>query len=118
MKMKKATPEALEALAERCKGFGGGQETECNLTFEGWNPDWVEVGGTRKLEVAKVIERCGSAVLGFWENEHSVTLRVARKHPETGKRVFRGFQYAFSPVDISSAPFPGQEEKKPPVLGS
>ncbi|MCA9570381.1 MAG: hypothetical protein KC656_21200 [Myxococcales bacterium] len=100
-------PADLEALAERCKGKTGGAESEAHVSWEGWHPDYVELVTARLCDVSHVIQRCGSAVIAVWEGPEIVGLRIARRHPVTGRKVFRGFPGAFAPVDVESAAFPG-----------
>lgn len=100
-----ATEESLASLCERCKGKSGGNEAETVLCYEAWNPDYVEITTSRLADVPAIVHRCGSAVLCYWEHSESVTLRISRK--VNGKRIFRGFEYAFAPVDVVSSPWPG-----------
>ena len=99
-----ATPKGIEALKARCKGKSGGGEAEVVLHWcrmdarEGY----VEVTAAGRLAIiAKIITRCGSAVLGWREATESVTLRVALRNAE-GRNVFRGVPGAFAPIDVKS----------------
>lgn len=110
--MVKATPALLEKLAEECKGKGG-KEDEINLAWEGWNAKYIELTTSYLSAVGQIIKRCGSAVThvfaGYGQDGkiEVVTLRISVRHPETNAKVFRGFSYAFAPVDIEKTPFPG-----------
>jgi hypothetical protein len=116
-KMIKATPDLLEKLAQECKGRGG-SEDEINLAWEAWNPKYVELSTSYLSAVGAIIKRCGSAVTHFFAAHDqngrvaTVTLRISTRHPETKAKVFRGFGYAFAPVDVEKTPFPGLGAKE------
>lgn len=104
MRYTKATPEGLEALRRRCHKSTGDRESEEVLH---WNrldaaAGYVEVTGAGRLStIGRIIDRCGSAVLGWRAAPESITLRV-RIRTESGAVVFRGIEYAFAPVDMPS----------------
>jgi hypothetical protein len=106
------TPEQIEALVAECSGRGG-SEDELHVSVEGWRKDTVEVGGTMLAKVGAVLRRCGSAVVSIvvirdGEALESLWLTVNKVH--NGRKVFRGPEYAFAPVDVESKPFPKAQE--------
>ena len=107
----KATPERLSALREQCSGKAGHADAETVLHWDKGDPDHVEVYTTgRGADIARIIDRCGSAIESFQRSGDSVKLRI-RKHHD-GRKAFRGIEFAFAPVDVDSTPFPagGQDE--------
>lgn len=102
----KATPEALASLREQCAGKPGTNETECVISFEKWNPGYVEFLTTgRGADVAGIIDRCGSAITHYAVTGDDVWLRISLRD-SNGRKVFRGFPGCFAPIDVESEPLP------------
>ena len=100
------TPEDLAALRARCSGKKGDSDSETVLSRSADEEDqgFVAVFSARGADIARIIDRCGSQILWYHEEGEgeSVDLKISTK-------VFRGIEYAFTPVDKEKKPFPGRE---------
>ena len=105
---KKPTAKILASIRAECSGRGGDYESETTLHWCKWQPGVVEFYSRKGADVIPIIDRCGSMIDRYYVHEDSVWFRIQTKTPE-GKRVFRGFGYAFAPLDVESKPFPGTE---------
>lgn len=105
--MIKATKEGIAALRERCAGKQGHEDAESVLHWSKWDADHVEVYTTgRGADIARIIDRCGSAIESFSETSDGGVRLIVKVRSGDGKKVFRGIEYAFAPVDVESKPFP------------
>lgn len=100
----RATPETVAALVERHKGRTGGQGAEATLMWAASRPGFVEVTTSRGALVTDVVRRCGSAMTRFWDCGEYVTMEFPARDAE-GRKVFRGIEYAFAPIDIDYGRF-------------
>jgi hypothetical protein len=106
-----ATPDTLAALVAKYRGKKGDPDAESSLMTEKSKPGTVLYYTSRGADIGWLVKRCGSAVVQFWDCGGSVTLEIRTEHD--GRRVFRGLQYAFAPIDNDNTgkPFPGSQER-------
>ena len=77
----------LNEIKLRWKGKGGGPESETTIADSKMDKNCVHVWSCNS-DVAKIIERCGSAILSIKEDGDGV-------HFEIDRSAFRGAPYAF-----------------------
>ena len=77
----------LKQIAERWKGKSGGPEAETTVSDSKMDKDCVHVWSCT-ADVAKIIQRCGSAIKNVREDEYGVSFEIHRS-------AFRGAPYAF-----------------------
>ena len=112
-KWTRPTKANLEIIDRLCSGKGGDFEAEAVLGWSKWEADrgYVTFTSRRGADISAVIRRCGSAIRRFSKLGDEVSFEINMKTIE-GKNVFRGFQYAFAPIDIESKPLPKGAFKK------
>ncbi len=77
----------LQEIAERWKGKAGGPEAETTIADSKLDKDCVHVWSCT-ADVAKIIDRCGSAIRKIREDNNGVAFEIHRS-------AFRGAPYAF-----------------------
>ena len=77
----------LKQIAERWKGKAGGPEAETTIADSKLDKDCVHVWSCT-ADVAKIIDRCGSAIRKIREDNNGVAFEIHRS-------AFRGAPYAF-----------------------
>ena len=77
----------LKQIAERWKGKSGGPEAETTIADSKLDKSCVHVWSCTS-DVAKIIDRCGTAIKRITEDEEVVSFEIDRS-------AFRGAPYAF-----------------------
>ena len=77
----------LQQIAERWKGKSGGPEAETTIADSKMDKNCVHVWSCTS-DVAKIIDRCGTAIKTIREDEEGVSFGIDRS-------AFRGEPYAF-----------------------
>lgn len=77
----------LKQIAERWKGKSGGPEAETTIADSKLDKDCVHVWSCTS-DIAKIIDRCGSAIINITESSDGVGFEIHRS-------AFRGASYAF-----------------------
>ncbi len=99
------TPALRAELMEDCKGKGGDPDAETVLNYTKRSHTHVDFYSCRGSDVCRVLRRAGSAVESFTKRDEGVSLKV-RIRTEDGRKVFRGFEFSFAPIDVESQPMP------------